>query len=88
LHCSCDIKFEIRKKIGVYIALLMDIPSLDELQSLIAAFVNSINSDESSNQMKLPAGTVKPEGRRGHSGARNSLIKSLEPCWLASVAMF
>jgi chemotaxis protein CheC len=43
------IKFEIhRKKISGYITLLMDIPSLNELRSLIAAFVNSINSDESS----------------------------------------
>jgi chemotaxis protein CheC len=43
------IKFEIhRKKISGYIALLMDIPSLDELRSLIAALVNSISSDEAS----------------------------------------
>jgi chemotaxis protein CheC len=43
------IKFEIhRKKISGYIALLMDIPSLDELRSLIAAFVNSINFDKRS----------------------------------------
>src|ERR1700747_2735708 len=34
------IKFEIRqKKIGGYVALLMDIPSLDQLRSLIAGFV-------------------------------------------------
>jgi chemotaxis protein CheC len=37
------IKFEIRQKeIGGYVALLMDIPSLDELRSLIAGFVKSI----------------------------------------------
>jgi chemotaxis protein CheC len=37
------IKFDIRQKeIGGYVALLMDIPSLDELRSLIADFVKSI----------------------------------------------
>ena len=37
------IRFEIRQKeIGGYVALLMDIPSLDELRSLIADFVKSI----------------------------------------------
>ena len=37
------IKFEIRQKqIGGYVALLMDIPSLDELRSLIADFVESM----------------------------------------------
>jgi chemotaxis protein CheC len=37
------IKFEIlEKEIGGYVALLMDIPSLDELRSLIAGFVRSI----------------------------------------------
>jgi chemotaxis protein CheC len=37
------IKFDIRQKhIGGYVALLMDIPSLDELRSLIAGFVKSI----------------------------------------------
>lgn len=37
------IKFEIRQKeIGGYVALLMDIPSLEELRSLIAGFVKSI----------------------------------------------
>jgi chemotaxis protein CheC len=37
------ITFEIRQKeIGGYVALLMDIPSLDELRSLIAGFVKSI----------------------------------------------
>lgn len=48
------IKFEIhRKKISGYIALVMDIPSLDELRSLIAAFVNSISSDESIKSNEL-----------------------------------
>jgi chemotaxis protein CheC len=43
------IKFQIhQKKISGYIALLMDIPSLDELRSLIAAFVDSITSHENS----------------------------------------
>ena len=42
------IKFEIRQKeIGGYVALLMDIPSLDELRSLIAEFVGSVTQDES-----------------------------------------
>ena len=37
------IKFEIRQKeIGGYVALLMDIPSLEELRSLISGFVKSI----------------------------------------------
>ncbi|MES2193688.1 MAG: chemotaxis protein CheX [Pseudomonadota bacterium] len=37
------IKFEIlEREIGGYVALLMDIPSLDELRSLIAGFVRSI----------------------------------------------
>ena len=37
------IKFEIRQKqIGGYVALLMDIPSIDELRSLIAGFVKSL----------------------------------------------
>jgi chemotaxis protein CheC len=37
------IRFEIRQKqIGGYVALLMDVPSLDELRSLIADFVKSI----------------------------------------------
>ena len=40
------IKFEIRQKeIGGYVALLMDIPSLDELRSLIAGFVRSLTRD-------------------------------------------
>ena len=40
------IKFEIRQKeIGGYVALLMDIPSLDELRSLIAAFIASVTAD-------------------------------------------
>ncbi len=37
------IKFEIRQKqIGGYVALLMDIPSLDQLRSLIAEFIGSV----------------------------------------------
>jgi chemotaxis protein CheC len=40
------IKFEIhQKEISGYVALLMDIPSLDELRSLIAAFINAITQD-------------------------------------------
>lgn len=43
------IRFEIRQKeIGGYVALLMDIPSLDELRSLIAGFVGSLAMDENS----------------------------------------
>lgn len=43
------IRFEIRQKeIGGYVALLMDIPSLDELRSLIAGFVGSLTMDENS----------------------------------------
>jgi len=39
------IKFEISKKeIGGYVALLMDIPSIDELRSLIADFVKSVTN--------------------------------------------
>jgi len=38
------IKFEIRQKeIGGYVALLMDVPSLDELRTLIAGYVKSIS---------------------------------------------
>ncbi len=41
------IKFEISKKeIDGYVALLMDIPSLDELRSLIADFVNRVTRIE------------------------------------------
>lgn len=40
------IKFEIhQKEISGYVALLMDIPSLDELRSLIAAFIDAITQD-------------------------------------------
>lgn len=40
------IKFEIRQKeIRGYVALLMDIPSLDELRLLIAGFVRSLTRD-------------------------------------------
>ena len=43
------IKFEIQQKqIGGYVALLMDIPSIDELRSLIAGFVESLTQDERS----------------------------------------
>ena len=41
------IKFEIhQKQIGGYVALLMDIPSIDELRSLIAEFIGSLTEDE------------------------------------------
>jgi chemotaxis protein CheC len=41
------IKFEIhQKQIGGYVALLMDIPSIDELRSLIAGFIASLTQDE------------------------------------------
>src|SRR6476660_923859 len=55
------IKLEIRQKeIGGYVALLMDIPSLDELRSLIAGFVGSVTQDESTesttNKPELPDG--------------------------------
>ena len=41
------IKFEIRhKEISGYVALLMDIPSLDELRSLIAGFIQSLTLDK------------------------------------------
>ena len=40
------IKFEIhQKEISGYVALLMDIPSLEELRSLIAAFISAITQD-------------------------------------------
>jgi chemotaxis protein CheC len=40
------IKFEIhQKEISGYVALLMDIPSLEELRSLIAAFIGAITQD-------------------------------------------
>lgn len=39
------IKFEIcQKEIGGYVALLMDIPSLDQSRSLIAEFVASVTA--------------------------------------------
>ena len=38
-----------RKQIGGYVALLMDIPSIDELRSLIAGFVKSLTQDENNN---------------------------------------
>jgi chemotaxis protein CheC len=41
------IKFEIhQKQIGGFVALLMDIPSIDELRSLIGGFVESLTQDE------------------------------------------
>jgi chemotaxis protein CheC len=41
------IKFEIhQKQIGGYVALLMDIPSIDELRSLLAGFVDSLTQDD------------------------------------------
>jgi chemotaxis protein CheC len=44
------IKFEIRQKqIGGYVALLMDIPSLDQLRSLIAGFVASVTASAKTN---------------------------------------
>jgi chemotaxis protein CheC len=44
------IRFEIRQKeIHGYVALLMDIPSLDELRLLIAEFVSTITSHNGSN---------------------------------------
>lgn len=50
------IKFEIhQKQIGGYVALLMDIPSIDELRSLIAGFVGSLTQDENTK-----AATSKP----------------------------
>ena len=55
------IKFEIhQKEIGGYVALLMDIPSIDELRSLIAGFVGSLTQDENTksttNKPELPDG--------------------------------
>jgi chemotaxis protein CheC len=45
------IKFEIRQKqIGGYVALLMDIPSLDQLRSLIAEFVASVTASAKTNE--------------------------------------
>jgi chemotaxis protein CheC len=42
------IRFEIhQKEISGYVALIMDIPSLDALRSLIAAFIGSITGNES-----------------------------------------
>jgi chemotaxis protein CheC len=46
------IKFEIRQKeIGGYVALLMDIPSLDELRSLIAGFIASVTANSKTNEL-------------------------------------
>ena len=47
------IKFEIhQKQIGGYVALLMDIPSIDELRSLIAGFVESLTQDENTGRRR------------------------------------
>ena len=47
------IKFEISKKeIDGYVALLMDIPSLDGLRSLIADFVNRVTTPEDRGSAK------------------------------------
>jgi chemotaxis protein CheC len=47
------IKFEISKKeIGGYVALLMDIPSIDELRSLIADFVASVTEQSPPNSIE------------------------------------
>jgi len=47
------IRFEIRQKqIGGYVALLMDIPSIDELRSLIANFIGSLTQDENNEPAK------------------------------------
>lgn len=44
------IKFEIRnKEIGGYVALLMDIPSIDQLRSLLADFVRSVTNTNGSD---------------------------------------
>lgn len=45
------IKFELRdKEISGYVALLMDIPSLDELRLLIGQYVSSVTGDEPSRK--------------------------------------
>src|SRR6187455_1404304 len=45
------IKFEIQQKqIGGYVALLMDIPSIDELRALIVGFVESYTQDTTQNR--------------------------------------
>jgi len=47
------IRFEIhQKEISGYVALIMDIPSLDELRSLIAAFIGSITTNESTQPIE------------------------------------
>jgi chemotaxis protein CheC len=47
------IRFEIhQKEISGYVALIMDIPSLDELRSLIAAFIGSITTNESTQSIE------------------------------------
>jgi chemotaxis protein CheC len=44
-------KFEIRQKqIGGYVALLIDIPSLDQLRSLIAEFIVSVAANAKTNE--------------------------------------
>jgi chemotaxis protein CheC len=50
------IKFELRnKEIGGYVALLMDIPSIDELRSLLADFVNHITKTNGSDPANCPS---------------------------------
>ena len=50
------IKFELRnKEIGGYVALLMDIPSIDELRSLLADFVNNITKTNGSDPANCPS---------------------------------
>jgi chemotaxis protein CheC len=45
------IKFEIRQKqIGGYVALLMDIPSLDQLRTLIAEYIGSVTADSKTDE--------------------------------------
>jgi chemotaxis protein CheC len=47
------IRFEIhQKEISGYVALIMDIPSLDALRALIAAFIGSITGNQTA-----PGGT-------------------------------
>jgi chemotaxis protein CheC len=47
------IRFEIhQKEISGYVALIMDVPSLDELRSLIAAFIGSITRNESTQSIE------------------------------------
>jgi chemotaxis protein CheC len=48
------IRFEIRQKeIRGYVALLMDISSLDELRSLLAEFISSLGDNNDSKNTRL-----------------------------------